>query len=70
MIYCVRWRSAKDEVEYSSANHLSTTEASDFACTVLDQMTVSDISIVDSVSGQQVIRMPEIMRYCRLKKTW
>jgi hypothetical protein len=69
LIYCVRWRSAKDEVEYNSGNHLSTSEATDFACTVLDQMTVSDISIVDG-NGNQIVRMPEIMRYCRLKKTW
>ncbi len=69
MIYCVRWRSAEGEREYSSGHHLSTAEAADFACTVLDQMTVSDISIVDG-SGHQVVRMPEIIRYCHLKKTW
>jgi hypothetical protein len=69
LIYCVRWRSAQDEREYSSGHHLSTKEATDFACTVLDQMTVSDISIVDG-SGHQVMRMPEITRYCQLKKTW
>jgi hypothetical protein len=67
MIYHVRWRPLDDEREYNSRHHLSTAEATDFACAVLDQMAVSDIWIVDG-SGQQVIRMPEIARYCRAKK--
>lgn len=67
LIYSVRWRSAKDELEHESGHHLSTTEATDFACAVLNQTTVSEISIVDG-SGHQVIRMPEIIRYWRIKK--
>jgi hypothetical protein len=69
VIYSVRWRASSDEIEYTSKNHLTTTEASDFACSVLDQMTVSDISVVDG-GGQQVIRMPEIIRYWHHRKTW
>jgi len=56
-------------MEYKSSNHLSTTEATDFACSVLDQMNVSDISVVDG-GGQQVVRMPEIIRYWRHRKAW
>jgi hypothetical protein len=69
LIYSVRWRAASDEIEYKSSNHMSTTEATDFACSVLDQMNVSDISVVDG-GGQQVIRMPEIIRYWRHRKAW
>lgn len=67
VIYSVRWRLSKDELEHKSDNHLSTTEATDFACAVLNQTTVCEISVVDG-SGHQVMRMPEIIRYWRLKK--
>jgi hypothetical protein len=66
MIYHVRWKPLKDEREYNSRDHPSISEARDFACTILDQTEVFDISIVDG-SGQQVIRMPEIARHCREK---
>jgi hypothetical protein len=66
LIYSVRWRSAKDELEHKSDNHLSTTEAIDFACAVLNQTVVSEISILDG-SGHQVMMMPEIVRYWRRK---
>jgi len=66
LIYSVRWRSAKDELEHKSGNHLSTTEAIDFACAVLNQAAVSEISIFDG-GGHQVMMMPEIIRYWRLK---
>ena len=69
MIYSVRWRATSDEIEYRSSNHLSTAEATDFACSVLDQMEVSDIAVVDG-GGQKVVGMPEIIRYWRHRKAW
>ena len=66
MIYQVRWKRPNDEREYSSSLHLSTADATDFACRLLDEMTVSDIRIVDG-SGQGVIRMPEIARHRRAR---
>ena len=67
MIYQVRWRLPNDDRQHRSSHHLSTADATDFACTLLDQTAVSDIWIVDG-SGQSVIRMPEIARYRRTKK--
>ena len=64
MIYRVRWRPLRDEREQNSRDHPSISEAKDFACAILDQTPVSDISIVDG-SGHQVMRMPEIARHCR-----
>lgn len=66
LIYSVRWRPEKDEFEHKSSNLLSTTEAIEFACAVLSQTTVSEISIVNG-SGHQVMMMPEIIRHWRLK---
>lgn len=66
MIYQVRWKRPNDEREYSSSLHLSTADATDFACRLLDEMAVSDVWIVDG-SGQGVVRMPEIARHRRLK---
>ncbi|HMK66963.1 MAG TPA: hypothetical protein VK433_00340 [Stellaceae bacterium] len=62
MIYNVRWNPADDAEEYRSRNHSSADEAMKFACTILDQMKVRDIRIMD-MSGQQIAAMPEIVRH-------
>lgn len=67
MIYQVRWRPLSDDQQHRSPHHLSTADATDFACALLDRTAVSDIWIVDS-GGQTVIRMPEIARCHRAKK--
>jgi len=67
MIYRVRWRPLNDAQDHLSRHYLSTADATDFACTLLDQTAVDDIWIVDG-SGQSVVRMPEIVRYWRIKK--
>lgn len=66
MIYQVRWTLPNHDQQHRSPHHLSTADAMDFACALLDQMAVSDIWIVDS-SGQKVISMPEIARCQRTK---
>lgn len=67
MIYEVRWRPLNDDQQHRSPHHLSTADATDFACALLDQTAVFDIWIVDS-GGQTVIRMPEIARHRQAKK--
>ena len=67
MIYQVRWTLPNQDEQHRSSHHMSTTDATDFACRLLDRAAVSDIWIVDS-SGQSVIRMPEIARCHRMKK--
>jgi hypothetical protein len=67
MIYNVRWIPAGDSEEYRSLNHPSANDALNFACAILDQMTVREIRITD-ISGHQIMMMPEIMRHCRAKK--
>jgi len=67
MIYNVRWVLAGDSEEYRSRNYASANDAMTFACTILDQMTVRDIRVMD-MSGQQIMMMPEIVRHCRSAK--
>jgi hypothetical protein len=67
MIYQVRWKLLNEDRQYRSSHHLSTADATDFACALLDRTAVSDIWIVDG-SGLSVIRMPEIAR-CHRGKT-
>jgi hypothetical protein len=67
MIYNVRWTLTGESAEYRSRNHASANDAMAFACTILDQMTVRDIRVVD-MSGQQVMMMPEILRHHRAAK--
>lgn len=67
MIYQIRWRLPNDDGQHRSSHHLSTADAMDFACALLDRTAVSDIWIVDG-SGQSVIRMPEIARHRRTRK--
>lgn len=67
MIYEVRWRALNDDQQHRSQNHLSTAEATDFACALLDRTAVSDVWIVDG-GGQTVIRMPEIVHSHHAKK--
>jgi len=67
MIYQVRWRLLNDDQQHRSSHHLSTADATDFACSLLDRTAVSDIWIVDG-SGQSVVRMPEIARCHRMRK--
>jgi len=38
-----------------------------FACTILDQMTVHDIRVMD-MSGQQIVMMSEIVRQYQASK--
>lgn len=64
MIYNVRWIPADDSEEYRSRDHASANDAMAFACTILDQMTVRNIRVMD-MSGQQIMMMPEILRHCR-----
>jgi hypothetical protein len=68
MIYEVRWKILNDAQQHRSPHHLSTADATDYACALLDRTAVSEISIVDS-GGQTVIRMPEIARCHAAKKT-
>ena len=62
MIYNVRWILADDPAEYRSRDHASANDAMAFACTILDQMTVRNIRVMD-MSGQQIMMMPEIVRH-------
>jgi hypothetical protein len=67
MIYEVRWRPLNDDRQHRSPHQLSTADATDFACALLDHTAVFDIWIVDS-GGQTVIRMPEIARRRQARK--
>ena len=67
MIYNVRWTLSGGSEEYRSRDHASAIDAMAFACTVLDQMDVRDIRVMD-MSGQQIMMMPEIMRHYRASK--
>jgi hypothetical protein len=64
MIYNVRWTLAGETAEYRSRDHASANDAMAFACTILDQMAVRDIRVMD-MSGQQIMMMPEILRHHR-----
>ena len=66
MIYEVRWRPLHDDQQHHSQHLLTTAEATDFACALLDDSAVADVWIVDS-GGQTVIRMPEIARRHRAR---
>jgi len=67
MIYNVRWVPEGDGEEYRSRDQASADDAMAFACTVLDQMTVRDIRVMD-MSGQQIMMMAEILRHYRAAK--
>jgi hypothetical protein len=67
MIYNVRWKSVDDDQEFRSHDHPSVSLAMEFACALLGQMAVSEISVVDD-GGQRVMMLPEITRYCRGNK--
>ena len=67
MIYNVRWTLAGEREEYRSRDQASANDAMAFACTILDQMSVRDIRVMD-MSGQQIMMMPEIVRHCRAAK--
>jgi hypothetical protein len=67
MIYNVRWILSGDSEEYRSRDYASANDAVAFACTILDQMTVQAIRVMD-MSGQQIMMMPEIVRHCRAAK--
>jgi len=67
MIFNVRWTPLGDSREYRSRNRPTADDATDFACTILDQMAVDEIRVMD-VSGQHVMMMPEIVRFWRAKQ--
>jgi len=68
MMYSVRWTPQGGSEEYRSRNHATADDAVGFACAILAQMAVHEIRVVD-LGGQQVMMMPEIMRYCRGKNS-